>query len=251
LDDESDHYVLDFFAGSGTTAHAVLNLNAEDGGARRYILVEVGEYFDTVLRPRIAKVMFSREWRDGKPTSNDGHSHIFKYQRLESYEDTLNNIAFSAAGGQTAIAFEDYLLRYMLDFETRDSETLLNAAKLESPFSYTLLVHRDGETREQPVDLPETFNYLIGLQVKTRRVYRDGDRRYLVYRGSNQRSEVVVIWRDTKGWTQADLERDKQFILKHKLTEGADEIFVNGDSFVPGAKALDPVFKRLMLGGTD
>lgn len=242
-----DDAVLDYFAGSGTTAHAVLNLNAEDGGDRRYILVEMADYFDTVLKPRIQKVMFSREWKDGKPTSNEGHSHMFKYQRLESYEDALNSIVFSPPAGQTAIEFEDYLLRYMLDFETRDSETLLNVAKLESPFSYMLSVHRDGETHEQPVDLPETFNYLIGLRVKTRRVYHNGERRYMVYRGSNARSELVAIWRDIKGWTQADLERDKQFVQEQKLTEGADEVFVNGDSFIPGAKALDPVFKRLMF----
>ncbi|RME56586.1 site-specific DNA-methyltransferase, partial [Candidatus Parcubacteria bacterium] len=42
--------VLDFFAGSGTTAHAVINLNREDGGKRKYILVEMGDYFDTVLK---------------------------------------------------------------------------------------------------------------------------------------------------------------------------------------------------------
>jgi len=251
--------VLDFFAGSGTTAHAVLNLNAEDGGRRRYILVEMADYFDTVLKPRIEKVMFSREWKNGKPVSNEGHSHMFKYQRLESYEDALDNIAFDDAAGQRALDLYggDYLLRYMLDFETRESETLLSVPKLESPFSYSLRVHRDGDlpaeasaqagTREQSVDLPETFNYLIGLHVRTRRVYRDGDRRYLVYRGSNERSEVVVIWRDTKGWTQADLERDKQFVLEQKLTEGANEVYVNGDSFIPGAKALDPVFKRLMF----
>jgi len=245
-----DDVVLDHFAGSGTTGHAVLNLNAEDGGSRKYILVEVADYFDTVLKPRIQKVMFSREWKDGKPTSNEGHSHVFKYQRLESYEDALDNISFDAPDGQQAMQFSDYLLRYMLDFETRDSETLLGVAQLESPFSYTLHIHRDGETREQPVDLPETFNYLIGLHVKTRRAYKDGDRRYLVYRGSNERSDVAVIWRDTKGWTKADFERDKKFVLKQKLTEGTTEVFVNGDSLIPGAKSLDPVFKHRMLGGS-
>ena len=53
--------VLDFFAGSGTTAHAVINLNREDGGRRKYILVEMGEYFDTVLVPRIKKVVYSKD----------------------------------------------------------------------------------------------------------------------------------------------------------------------------------------------
>jgi len=37
--------ILDFFAGSGTTAHAVINLNREDGGKRKYILVEMADYF--------------------------------------------------------------------------------------------------------------------------------------------------------------------------------------------------------------
>ncbi len=59
--------ILDFFAGSGTTGHAVINLNREDGGRRKFILVEMAEYFDTVLLPRIKKITFSPEWKDGRP----------------------------------------------------------------------------------------------------------------------------------------------------------------------------------------
>lgn len=43
---------LDYFAGSGTTAHAIINLNRRDGGKRKFILVEMGDYFDTLLLPR-------------------------------------------------------------------------------------------------------------------------------------------------------------------------------------------------------
>ena len=90
---DDDDVVLDYFAGSGTTGHAVITLNREDDGKRKYILVEMGDYFDTVLKPRIAKVVYSDSWRDGKPTERDtGISHCFKYIRLESYEDTLNNL---------------------------------------------------------------------------------------------------------------------------------------------------------------
>ncbi len=94
---------------------------------------------------------------------------------------------------------DDYLLQYMLDFETRGSETLLNVEKLAAPFRYRLEL-RDGEaSRAVPVDLPETFAYLLGLRVRSRKVYRDGGRRYLVYRGSTpERGEVAVIWRDTE-----------------------------------------------------
>ena len=57
---------IDYFAGSGTTGHAVINLNREDGGQRKFILVEMGEYFDTVLLPRIKKVTFAPEWKNGR-----------------------------------------------------------------------------------------------------------------------------------------------------------------------------------------
>jgi adenine-specific DNA-methyltransferase len=62
---ESRGLCLDFFAGSGTTGHAVIDLNREDGGKRKYILVEMGDYFDTVLKPRILKVIYSKDWKDG------------------------------------------------------------------------------------------------------------------------------------------------------------------------------------------
>lgn len=245
--------VCDFFAGSGTTGHAAINLNREDGCNRRFILVEMAHYFDTVLLPRIKKVSFAPEWKDGKPKrmateEEAGRSpRIIKYMRLESYEDALNNISFDDASGQGALKFDDYLIKYMLKWETRRSETLLNIEKLDRPFNYTLIVAKGGESVEKAVDIPETFNYLLGLHVATRKVYDDGGRRYLVFRGRIDHRQVAVIWRDTHGWEKKDLERDKQFVVERKLTEGADKVFVNGDSFIPNARALEPVFKARMF----
>jgi len=135
----------------------------------------------------------------------------------------------------------------MLKWETRASETLLNVEKLARPFHYKLHIHANGQTRQKQVDIPETFNYLLGLHVQTRRVYDDGGRRYLVYRGRIDHRSIAVIWRETEGWQKADFERDKKFVAEQKLTEGADEIFVNGDSFIPGGRALEPVFKARMF----
>jgi adenine-specific DNA-methyltransferase len=244
---------LDYFAGSGTTGHAVINLNREDVRERRFILAEVGEYFDMVTLTRIKKITFTPEWKDGKPkrmaTRNEANRgpRIVKYIRLESYEDALNNIEFDDASGQQALKFDDYLIKYMLKWETRASETLLNVEKLARPFSYKLHIHAGGQTREKVADIPETFNYLLGLHVQTRRVYDDDGRRYLVYRGQIDHRQIVVIWRETEGWQKADLERDKKFVAEKKLTEGADEVFVNGDSFIPSARALEPVFKARMF----
>ena len=59
--------VVDYFAGSGTTGHAVISQNRQDQGKRRFILIEMEEHFDTVLIPRIKKITFTPEWKDGKP----------------------------------------------------------------------------------------------------------------------------------------------------------------------------------------
>ena len=89
--ENSDDTFLDYFAGSGTTAHAVINLNREDGGNRKYLLVEMGDYFHTVLLPRIKKVVYSKDWKEGKPFSHEGVSHFLKYYTLEQYEEALRN----------------------------------------------------------------------------------------------------------------------------------------------------------------
>jgi len=249
----SEGIALDYFAGSGTTGHAVINLNRADASERRFILVEMGDYFDSVLIPRIKKVAFSPEWKNGKPErmatadEADQSPRIIKYIRLESYEDTLSNIAFDDASGQGTLQFEDYLLKYMLKWETRKSETLLNVEQLAKPFNYNLTVTKGDEIIEKVVDLPETFNYLLGLHVTTRKAYDDDGRRYLVYHGRIDHRRIAVIWRETEGWQKKDLERDKNFVAEQKLAEGADEVFVNGDSFIPNAKALEPVFKARMF----
>ncbi len=250
---EDDAYCVDFFAGSGTTGHAVVNLNREDGGSRKFVLVEMGQYFDTVLLPRIKKVTFAPEWKDGKPKrlptleEAERSPRIVKYVRLESYEDALGNIQVDQSAGQKALRFDDYLLQYMIRWETRKSETLLNVEKLAKPFSYKLPIAEVDEITEKVVDLPETFNYLLGLHVSARKVYDDDGRRYLVYHGRIDHRQIAVIWRETEGWEKKDLERDKQFVAEQGLTEGTDEVFVNGDSFIPNARSLEPVFKARMF----
>ena len=251
---------LDFFAGSGTTGHAVINLNREDGGCRRFTLVEMGDHFDTVVLPRLKKVAFSAAWKNGRPLRSatpeeaERSPRLFKYLRLESYEDALDSIRFDEEAGQLRLedSLDGYLLNYMLKWETKDSETLLNPAELASPFSYRLRVHANGGVREQTADVAETFNYLLGLCVRTRRVYRDGERRYLVFRGETRDEPgraTVVIWRDTEGWTEEDLAADRDFVAAERVTEGADAVYVNGMSSIPGARPIEPLFKARMFAG--
>ena len=260
--ESGDSAVLDYFAGSGTTGHAVINLNREDGGERKFILVEMGEHFDTVLLPRIKKVTYAPEWKQGKPQRQatveeaENSPRIVKYIRLESYEDALDSIEFDEPAGQLHLAepAEEYLLKYMLSWETRDSDTLLNPAKLTSPFSYRLRVHANGEKRERTVDLTEMFNYLLGLKAQRREAFDDDGLRYLVFRGETQDApgrKVAVIWRGTEGWTEDDFARDRDFVAQNNLSGGADTVYVNGDSSIPGAKPIEPMFKARMFAAVN
>ena len=54
---DPDSIILDSFAGSGTTAHAVLNVNKADGGHRKFILVEMGDYADSITAERVKRVI--------------------------------------------------------------------------------------------------------------------------------------------------------------------------------------------------
>ena len=259
-DIERGAHCIDFFAGSGTTAHAVVDLNRSDGVGRKFILVELGDHFETVVLPRLKKIVHSPEWSDGKPAraatqeEAERSPRIIKYVRLESYEDALDSIHFDEPAGQLQLEdrIEGYLLHYMLRWETKDSETLLNPAQLVSPFEYKLRVHTNGDTVDRPVDVAETFNYLLGLEVRTRRVYLDDDRRYLVFRGETRDAPgrtTVVIWRDTKGWAEPELRRDRRFVAEHGLMDEAENVYVNGMSAIAGARPIEPLFKERMFAG--
>src|SRR5690554_5917575 len=79
--------ILDYHAGSGTTAHAVLELNKEDGGNRQFILCEQMNYVETVTAKRVQKVIEQNE------TGNFIYLELKKYnqtfiEQIEAAKDT-------------------------------------------------------------------------------------------------------------------------------------------------------------------
>jgi adenine-specific DNA-methyltransferase len=226
-----DATFLDYFGGSGTTGHAIIKLNREDEGNRKYILVEMGTYFNTVTKPRIQKVIYTDNWKNAKPQDKKGISQMFKYMVLESYEDALNNLTLQQSKTQQgALALndkvkEEYLLQYMLDVESQDHLFNLNAFK--NPFNYQLNVTENNELVPTTVDLVETFNYLIGLKVQ--KVERIKD--FKLVTGENQKGDkILVIWRNLEKTNNDDLNR---FVEKVdiKVFDGEfDIIYVNGDN---------------------
>jgi len=248
---ESASLILDHFAGSGTTAHAVMKLNKEDNGKRKYILVEMADYFDTVIVPRLKKVCYSFNWKDGKPQNTNGISQFFKYHYLEQYEDTLHNIEFpQEQRAQKMLDFFDesakteYLMKYMLKFETEGSPSLLNLQQFESPFEYKLKIISSGKGEEiVNVDLIETFNYLVGLKIDRYKFLKENRRKYVFVFGERNSRKTAIVWRPIKA---IDLKKDIEIIDKVLGGFNPDEIFINGDSFVKGYKPIESEFKTLM-----
>lgn len=278
---EEDFLVLDFFAGSGTTAHAVINLNREDGGSRKYILVEMGEYFDTVLKPRIQKVIYSKDWKDGKPVSREGISHMFKYMKLESYEDALNNLEIRRSKGQQIVLDEykdireQYMLSYMLDKETEGSMSLLNIDQFANPFGYKMKIANGLETKETVVDLVETFNYLLGLvitRIDAKESFnteldekseipgavrlipaKDGKGEYTfkeVEGHTLSGDKVLIIWRTLTGDIAKDNAALDAYFKKKKYSTQDFEynrIYVNGDNNLQNMKQEGERWKVLLI----
>lgn len=76
---DKDAIILDSFAGSGTTAHAVLNMNKADGGNRKFILIEMMDYADTITAERVKRVIDG--YGDGKQAV-EGTGGSFSYYEL-------------------------------------------------------------------------------------------------------------------------------------------------------------------------
>ena len=134
LSTDPDSIILDSFAGSGTTAHAVLAQNREDGGNRRFILVECEDYADTVTAERVRRVIkgvpSARE--DALKTGLGGTFSYFELGRpmrqeslldgshLPSWEKLAGYIFFTATGQEFDPAETDGDTRFVGRTESHD-----------------------------------------------------------------------------------------------------------------------------------
>jgi len=93
---KEDALILDSFAGSGTTAHAVLEANKRDGGNRRFILVEMEDYADRLTAERVRRVMngyaFTGNQRTELLRENLTWSKLQKADRLTEQVDKIENL---------------------------------------------------------------------------------------------------------------------------------------------------------------
>lgn len=241
-------WVADFFGGSGTTAAVAQKMG------RRFITVEPGAYFESDVLWRIKSVLSGRQVGVSNKVEYRGGGMV-KYLELEQYEDVLTNIEFTRSGEDAQAMFDlmgdDYLLSYMLDFETSGSATLLNLDAFLTPFDYTLKVRGDSGTEAQAVDLVETFNLLIGLHVDRVLVSHDQDRLYVIVVGDRGGATTAVVWRNATGLiddhTLLAADREHIDVQLNGLAVFPVRVLINGPCVRENTEAIEPEFKRLMF----
>ncbi len=285
---KTDSWFSDFFGGSGSSAHGVIQANREDGGSRKFLVVEMGHHFESLTKPRVLKALYASDWKTGKPRSNDGVSACVKVVRLESYEDTLNNLEtrrtdtqqllLDSADAQGSDGLkEQYLLRYMLNVETRGSQSMLNVHAFTDPTAYKLKVKRPGsdESHEVNVDLLETFNWLIGLTVQhiaapqmfSAVFERDSEKRLRLKGRLKQNADgpywfrtitgttpdgrkTLIIWRKLFGEPEHDNLVLDEWFRKHAYSTkdiDFDLIYVNGGNNLPNVRRDDETWKVRLI----
>lgn len=273
--------VLDYFGGSGTTGHAVIALNREDGGHRRFVLVEQGEYFDTVMLPRVAKIIACPEWKDGSPKDGvamkgkDEHWSVrspalVRVLRLECYEDSLDALelpseAAARRAGQMSFAGES-MLRYVYEASAGKTSVALNHAQLSRPFDLKIPQHRHGAPVLVDVDLASSALLLLGLHpVRLRDLARKDKiaKRYLFVEArpnGKPKERHLVILRDCDDALTGDAARvhavaEADWIVEAVRRELGAElsayqiIWYNRDAVLPSTngRSLDPeVIRRMM-----
>lgn len=233
---EKDDYIIDCFLGSGTTAAVALKLQ------RKFIGIDMGDHISKIAYPRLKYVLNGEKSGISNSCTYRGGG-CFKYIRLEQYEDTLNNLEVNDGFGKPDN--ESYVLRYMLDTETRDS--LINTKDFVRPFDYTIKTTRDNELVDTPVDLVDTFNYLIGMHVDSIHWHKDDN--ICVVEGTThiEKEHALVIWRNQDVIKNDDLN---DFFRKQDystLDREFDVIYVNGDNTLPNLKSDEEHWKVRLI----
>lgn len=159
---KKDSIILDSFAGSGTTAHAVLNLNKQDGGNRKFILVETEDYAETITAERVKRII--RGYGEGT-SAVEGTGGDFSF-----YE--LGDVLLLADGNLNESVGVDRIRAYVYFMETK--QTIGEKSPEEN--DYYLGTH--NQTAYYFYYEPETATTLDDSFLATIRTRSDG---YLIY----------------------------------------------------------------------
>ena len=176
---DENEWVMDFFAGSGTTAHAVAEAYHTDRVRRKFLLVEAAEHFENTLLPRVKKVFAAKNWKSGKPVALDGPGLFCKVSSLEQYEDAVAGSVYYEDDAQADLFRNTKTNPYSQYVFFRDPKM---ARALELDYEKNT-VHPHLERLYPDIDLAETLSCVTGKWIQgvtaDEVVFTDGSRQSL------------------------------------------------------------------------
>ena len=183
----SNSIILDYFGGSGTTVEAVIKLSNNKRLRNKYIVVELGDHFNTALLPRTKKISFTDNWKDGKAQDGGtGYSNFFKYYELEQYEETLRKAKYEDKGALPKDIYHQYL--FFKDLKLADEVAKLDNESKSIKIDLTKL--------HDKIDIPETLSFLTGKFIKQilkdKVVFTDGSK--IEYANIDYKIVKPLIW---------------------------------------------------------
>ena len=238
---DENAFILDVFAGSGTTAASTIEQNRRevtaanpDGGRRRFLLTEMGEYLDDITVRRIIRLMHSQHWKDGTPvppkrnqTWQDlaaGGPKLVRVLQLESFDQTLATVLHGTLEGRTTGALHPDMRLDELPLDVPGAE--LRAA-----------VRNDDGTASCAAVLP-TALLALGITERRRQTITVDGVAYQVATGTDPHQQpAAVVLRPTPD----DLDTDACRIDQVLATVGADptwRLYVEGPCTHPRADDL-------------
>lgn len=253
--------VLDAFAGSASTALAVLQQNREDGGDRRFVLIEQSQHFERTVLPRIMRAMYCPVWRDGLPVDYPepglwwpswvSHTpRLVQVLRLEQFDDSLETLEVGGPMevdlGGSAPDNSHHTLHYHVSLPLRANEGFLEKEELAHPLSTSIEVVTEDGLHQTKVDVIETFNAALGLHVERveRWVNPASSCPYRAVIGRQQLQRILVLWREM-GCCDWDLELP----FLQSCIGGFDHTYINDPQPPPGFTSLIPIFRKRLETG--
>ena len=178
--------ILDSFAGSGTTSHAVLALNKEDGGNRKFIIVECEDYADKITAERVRRVI-----------NNSKNLRLPKPQETELLRETLTWSKLTKATD---------LVEKVREIETRNKADFDKITKQIKDSA--LIVAGEKKVKEQTDGLGGSFTYCtLGDEISPEKMLTGENlpdyetlARYLVYTATGQAPDKVRNTKDKDGF---------------------------------------------------
>ena len=140
---DKEAIILDFFGGSGTTAHAVEELNKNDNGKRQFILCEQMDYINTVTVPRVAEVQ----------KRNEGGSFVY-LELAKKNETALEQISACKSLEELTELFDELCSKYFLHYNVRIKEF---RKEIESERFKQLSLKQQKEMFSRMLDLNQLY----------------------------------------------------------------------------------------------